>query len=135
MDKVLLDNMDFLPKKVTLDCIQEALDNGDVPLKNNDTREFVDSVNATIYNNFINYLIMTWRSEKTAVSYANKVKEVCEQCDIDLMSLYFESRYTVDDLIYMYSSLGMMAGENRRQSYAPRTALKAFEDFVIYDRD
>ena len=69
------------------------------------------------------------------MSYADKVKDACEQCGIDMMTLYFESKYTVDDLIYMYSSKGVLAGENRRQHYAPMTALKAFEDFVIYERD
>ena len=97
--------------------------------------EFSEAVNHTIYNLFVNYLVETWRTEKTATSYADKIKDVCEQCDIDMMSLYFETEYTVDDLITMYSSSGVMANENRRQRYAPATALKAFEDFVLYQRE
>ena len=135
MDKVLLTNKDLLPKDVSLEQIQNALDNGDVLLNNKNIREFVDCVNHTISDAFVNYLVMTCRSEKTAMSYADKVKDACEYCGIDMMSLYFESKYTVDDLIYMYSSSGMLAGENRRQRYAPATALRAFEDFVIYQRD
>ena len=135
MDKVLLNNQGALPKEVTLDDIQKALDSGDVPLTNNNVTEFVECVNHTISDAFINYLMMTYRAEKTAMSYADKVKDACEQCGIDMMALYFESRYTVDDLIYMYSSKGVLASENRRQRYAPATALKAFEDFVIYERD
>ena len=135
MDHVLLNNKDSLPEGVTLEHIQEQLDKGNVPLTDKRTREFVDSVNKSIYYSFIDYLVMTWRAEKTAISYADKVKDACEYCGIDMMSLYFESKYTVDDLIYMYSSAGVLAGENRRQRYAPATALKAFEDFVIYEKD
>ena len=135
MDKMLLNNKDSLPEGVTLEDIQTAIDNGDVPLTNTNTKQFANCVNATIYDAFMNYLVMTWRTEKVAKSYANKVKEVCEQCDIDMMSLYFGCKYSVDDLIYLYSSTGIMAGENRRQRYAPATALRAFEDFVIYEKD
>ena len=135
MDNVLLSNKDLLPQEVTMESIQNALDNGDVPLKGENISEFIDSINHTIYDAFVSYLITTYRAEKTAISYADKVKEACEQCGIDMMSLYYESKYTVDDLIYMYSSSGIMAMENRRQRYAPATALKAFEDFVIYHRD
>ena len=135
MDKVLLNNKDCLPRGVTLESIQNALDSGDMPLKDKSLNEFVECVNHTISDAFVNYLTMTYRAEKTAVSYADKVKDACDQCGIDMMTLYFESKYTVDDLIYMYSSKGVLAGENRRQRYAPATALKAFEDFVIYDRD
>lgn len=135
MDKVLLSNKDLLPKDITLEHIQNALNNGDVPLKNKGIHEFVDCVNHTISDDFVNYLVMTCRAEKTAMSYADKVKDACEYCGIDMMSLYFESKYTVDDLIYMYSSSGMLAGENRRQRYAPATALRAFEDFVIFQRE
>ena len=135
MDKVLLNNKDLLPNEVTLQHIQNAVDKGDLPLKNANVSQFVEAVNHTISDAFINYLINTCRAEKTAISYADKVKDVCEECGIDMMSLFFESKYSVDDLIYMYSSSGMMGVENRRQRYAPRTALKAFEDFVIYERD
>ena len=135
MDKVLLSNKDCLPKEVTIESIQEALNNGDVPLKDVKLHEFVEAVNQTISDAFINYLVMTYRAEKTAISYADKVKDACDQCGIDMMSLFFESKYSVDDLIYMYSSKGVLANENRRQRYAPATALKAFEDFVIYERD
>ena len=135
MDKILVNNKDSLPIGVTLEDIQLALDNGDVPLTNKNLHQYADSVNATIYDAFINYLVMTWRSERTAKSYADKVVEACEQCDIDMMSLFFGCKYTVDDLIYLYSSSGVMAGENRRQRYAPATALRAFEDFVIYERE
>ena len=135
MDKVLLNNKDCLPEGVTLEFVQEQLDSGNVPLTDKNIREFVDSVNKSIYYSFINYLVMTWRAEKTAISYADKVKDACELCGIDMMTLYFESKYSVDDLIYMYSSAGVLAGENRRQRYAPATALKAFEDFVIYEKD
>ena len=135
MDKVLTDNKDLLPNEVTLENIQNALDSGNVPLKNANVSEFVEAVNHTISDAFVNYLVNTFRAEKTALSYADKVKDACEYCGIDMMSLYFECKYTVDDLIYMYSSSGMLAGENRRQRYAPATALRAFEDFVIYQRD
>ena len=135
MDKILVNNKDRLPIGVTLEDIQVALDNGDVPLKNKDLRQYADCVNATIYDGFINYLTMTWRSEKTAKSYADKVAEACDMCGIDMMSLFFGCKFTVDDLIYLYSSAGIMAGENRRQRYAPATALRAFEDFVIYERE
>lgn len=135
MDKVLLSNECCLPRGVTLDHIMDALDNGDNLLKNAKLGEFVEAVNHTISDAFVNYLIMTYRAEKTALSYADKVKDACEYCGIDMMSLYFGSKYTVDDLIYMYSSAGVLAGENRRQRYAPATALRAFEDFVIYEKD
>ena len=135
MDKVLLSNKDLLPKDITLECVQNALNSGEAPLKAKGINDFVECVNHTISDEFVNYLMMTARAEKTALSYADKVKDACEQCGIDMMSLYFESKYTVDDLIHMYSSSGMMAYENRRQRYAPATALKAFEDFVIYNRD
>ena len=135
MDKVLLSNEDCLPKGITLNHIEEVLNNGDVPLKDAKLVEFVEAVNHTVYDAFVNYLVRSYRSEKTAMSYANKVEDACEACGIDMMSLFFESKYTVDDLIYMYSSSGVLGGENRRQRYAPRTALKAFEDFVIYERE
>ena len=135
MDHMLINNQDCLPEGVTLENIQEALDNGDVPLTKANTKQFADCVNATIYDAFMNYLVATWKTEKTAKSYADKVKDACEQCGIDMMSLYFGAKYSVDDLIYLYSSAGIMAGENRRQHYAPATALRAFEDFVIYERD
>ena len=135
MDKVLLSSKDCLPKEVKLEDIQKALDNGNAPLKAKNINEFVESVNHTIADAFVNYLVMTCRAEKTAMSYADKVKDACEYCGIDMMSLYFESKYTVDDLIYMYSSSGVCASENKRQRYAPATALRAFEDFVIYHRD
>lgn len=135
MDKVLINNQECLPDGVTLEHVQKALDNGDVPLKSKNMNEFVNAVNHTISDAFVNYLINTCRAEKTATSYADKVKDACEYCGIDMMSLFFESKYTVDDLIYMYSSSGMLAGENRRQRYAPATALRAFEDFVIYERE
>lgn len=135
MDKVLTTNEGYLPKGMTLDYIKDALDNGEVPFKNAKLNSFVESVNHTISDAFVNYLVMTCRADKTAMSYADKVKDACEYCGIDMMSLYFESKYTVDDLIYMYSSKGVLANENRRQRYAPATALKAFEDFVIYERE
>ena len=135
MDKVLLNNKDCLPKGVTLDYIKNALDNGETPFKDAKLQVFVEAVNNTISDAFVNYLVKSYRAERTALSYADKVKDACEYCGIDMMSLYFESRYTVDDLIYMYSSAGVLANENRRQRYAPATALKAFEDFVIYERD
>ncbi len=135
MDKYLLANKGSLPKGVTLKEVEEKLKNGDAKSLKDKTSDFVECVNSTIYEAFINFLVMTFRAERTAISYADKVKDACEQCDINMMSLFYESEYTVDDLINMYSSSGMMAYENKRQRYAPRTALKAFEDFVIYERD
>ena len=135
MDKVLLNNQGLLPKEVTLQDIQKAIDSGNMPLTDKNVTKFVESVNLNIYVAFIDYLTMTFRAEKTAKGYANKVKEACEQCGIDLMTLFFESRYTVDDMIGAYSSKGVYAAENKRQRYAPATALKAFEDFVIYARE
>ena len=135
MDKYLLANKGSLPKGVTLKEVEEKLKNGDIKSLKDKTSDFVECVNSTIYEAFINFLVMTFRAERTAISYADKVKDACEQCDINMMSLFYESEYTVDDLINMYSSSGMMAYENKRQRYAPRTALKAFEDFVIYERD
>lgn len=144
MDQVLINCQSCLPKGITLEEIKSTIDKGDLPLSKDSFKpgtslkainEFSEAVNHTIYDLFVDYLVETWRAEKTAISYADKIKEVCEQCGIDMMSLYFETDYTVNDLIVMYSSSGVMAGENRRQRYAPATALKAFEDFVIYQRE
>lgn len=144
VDQVLLNCQNCLPKEVSLEEIKTAIDEGNLPFSKESFKpgtsmaainEFSEAVNHTIYDLFVNYLVDTYRAEKTATSYADKIKDVCEQCDIDMMSLYFETDYTVDDLITMYSSSGMMAAENRRQRYAPATALKAFEDFVIYTRE
>ena len=144
MDQVLLNCQSCLPKEVSLEEIKTAIDEGNLPFSKGAFKpgvsmeainEFSEAVNHTIYDLFVNYLVDTYRAEKTATSYADKIKDVCEQCDIDMMSLYFETDYTVDNLITMYSSSGVMAAENRRQRYAPATALKAFEDFVIYTRE
>lgn len=144
MDQVLLNCQNCLPKEISLEEIKLAINEGKLPFSKESFKpgtsmqainEFSEAVNHTIYNLFVNYLVETWRTEKTATSYADKIKDACEQCDIDMMSLYFETEYTVDDLITMYSSSGVMANENRRQRYAPATALKAFEDFVLYQRE
>ena len=135
MDKFLTNNQEALPKEITLDDIQKALDDGNAPLTSGNLSKFVESVNKSIFDAFVNYLDNNLRAVKTAKSYAEKVKSVCEQCGIDIMTLFYESKYTVDEMIYMYSSKGIMSAENKRQHYAPATALKAFEDFVIYERD
>ena len=100
MDQVLLNCENCLPKGLNLEEIKAAIDKGDVPFNNQSFKpgismkavnEFSEAVNHTIYDLFVDYLTETWRAEKTAISYADKVQEVCEQCDIDLMSLYFDS--------------------------------------------
>ena len=144
MDHILLNNQNLLPKGMTLTTFEKALEKGVYPLKEETfetkvditaVKEFVNSLNNEILTLFTNYLEDMGRADATALNYANKIKDVCDQCNIDVLSLYLETIYTVDDLIRMYSSSGVLAIENRRQRYTPATVLKAFEDFVIYERD
>ena len=144
MERIIVESRSYLPKGITIQDVAKAAEEGLAPFTKDsfacrvnaeELDTYKETLNHVVMDSFNSYLTLTGRSNRTANSYVDKINKVCKDVGIDFITLYLESKYTIDDLIRMYSSFGIMALENRARGYAPATALKAFEDFLIYDKD
>ena len=84
-----------------------------------------------IYRLFGLYLVANGKAETTAIDYVNRIKGICKQYNININDLYKRrSKYSINDLVGMYSSGGIKSEENIKRHNAPLSALKQFRDFM-----
>ena len=108
------------------DVLCELISNKDKGLKVN--KSFGEN---NIYRLFGLYLVANGKTETTAIDYVNRIKGICKQYNININDLYKRrSKYSINDLVGMYSSDGIKSEENIKRHNAPLSALKQFREFM-----